>query len=118
MQNKLPVTAIITFQLQPGFPERWLDSWQELRREALARSTCRQFRLLRNRNNRAQHVVLSEWETAAGFDAFVREAGLIWVVRDVHCTFIPPDYAILEPIAADEETTSDIHVPAGLVTKS
>jgi quinol monooxygenase YgiN len=106
MDDSKPVTAIFSFRLLPGFRESWVDAWRRLRDAALSEPTCRQFRLLRDQHHEAQYVVFSEWDRASDFDAFIREAGVIWLVSALDGTSEPPAYSILEaiPFEADLAT--------------
>jgi quinol monooxygenase YgiN len=106
MEDSKPVTAIISFRLLPGFRETWSQAWQQLRGAALTAPTCRQFCLLRDRHDESHRVVLTEWDRASDFDAFIREAGVIWLDRCIDGTSEPTAYSILEavPLATDPAT--------------
>jgi quinol monooxygenase YgiN len=98
MESSRPVTVIMSFRLLPSCLETWLEAWKGLRGVALSQSACRQCHLLRNRHDPNHRVVLSEWDSASDFDAFVRKTGLTWLNRCLRGTSDPPEYSILEPI--------------------
>jgi quinol monooxygenase YgiN len=103
MEKTTPVTAIMSFRLLPGFQETWTQVWRELRDAGLSDPNCREFRLLSDRHDEAHFIVLTEWERATDLDAFVREAGVMWLTRCMNCTREPPAYSLFEAILPDAD---------------
>jgi quinol monooxygenase YgiN len=110
MQDTIPVTAFIYFQLPPQLEEIWNDVWTQVRDAALTEPSCHQFSLLRDRYDHSVHVVLTAWDRVSDFDAFVREAGLIWCERATACAGMPPTHTIYEAIALEESPQGLEHI--------
>jgi quinol monooxygenase YgiN len=110
MEDCKPVTVIMSCRLGPGFRDRWLEAWKGLRDQALSEPACRQFRLLCNPDDADHCGVLTEWDSASAFDAFTRDAGMLWVERCVDGTGQPPEYTVFEAIPV--EMDGHIHMQA------
>jgi quinol monooxygenase YgiN len=107
MENSQPVIAIISFRPIPGFQNTWLEAWKEVRDAALTEPSCRWFHLLHDRNNEAHYAVLTEWDRASDFDAFIRKASVIWLERCLDGTSEPLSYSVFEAIPL--ETNSSLN---------
>lgn len=100
-----PVTTIITFRLHPGSREPWLALWTQVQSRARATPSCHRFQLLCNRHDDAEWLAVSEWDSASDHDAFVREVGMIWLLRCMDTMCERSHYAFFQTVA-DEMSAS------------
>jgi quinol monooxygenase YgiN len=97
------ITVIASFLLFPHRWDAWSAAWTELGRIAAGLSSCHQFRLLRDPRDRTRCAVVSEWDSIAAFDRFVRETHLIWIERATAYARLPTEFTVLEDLRPDPQ---------------
>lgn len=97
-----PITVLASFTVAPERCALWEGVWTDVARAALQAPGCRAFRLLTDRNDGAHRALVSTWDSAQAFNAFVRGMNWLWLER-VTCSPAPTRFAMFE--AVDIEPT-------------
>jgi heme-degrading monooxygenase HmoA len=75
------VTMVTTVAVQPGREEEWEAVWRQFRALHAQHPGFRKAMLLRDTARPGHYALLSEWDSRAQFDHFVRTSGANWVNR-------------------------------------
>jgi quinol monooxygenase YgiN len=93
------VTVTTSFTILPHHRDVWLAAWGEVARMAAGQLACRQVHLLQDRSDSTRCVLLSEWDTIASFNRFVRESGLLWLDDALTCSCLPHAFTIFKTVS-------------------
>ena len=96
----LPVIVTESFVLHRAQVASFEDHCRSVRDAALHDPACTSFRVLNDRHHPDRIVLLSEWQSAESFNAFVRTGGLLWLERGMHPPLVGV-WSFLHPRAID-----------------
>src|SRR5579859_7340510 len=82
-------TVVASFTCDPGQETAWLAVWRALAEAALNRPDCYAFTALPSATGDGRTAVLSRWQRASDFNAFVRQVGLSWLDDALYCRLLP-----------------------------
>lgn len=102
MATAATVTVVGSFKLLPGRESVWEETYRDVFGKAKqnAATGLHWFHLLRDTHDDRHFAFISEWESAAAFDRFVREAGLIWDRRALEYSDTPAQVTYFERLTA------------------
>ena len=90
------ITVMMTFVMDPEADDFWVQVWPRSHASWPHHPGLRRAHLLRDVARPERYVLHSEWEGREHFNAYVRNSGLLWLIRGLDHFAEQPTFRYLE----------------------
>jgi quinol monooxygenase YgiN len=108
MVRQVPVLVLAFFTLVPDRQRAALEVWKEMACLARGRPACRSARVVVDRGDSTDGIMLSEWSDVPAFDRFVREVRLIWLIEALGCAHCSVAFRIFESVPSEGDLSTSV----------